>query len=230
MAQHLTPSAILEAWEIGTNRRPLDRALALLWASGASDDPASLPLADRDRALMHLHTATFGREIEVQAVCPSCQEMLEFSLDPTELVGGLPTLTNETIGKGEAQVTLRALTSRDLAAVADLPPEEVPAAMRARATGLDAVPPDIAAKVDARLDAREAEGELHTKLRCPACSRSWTETLDFVALIWPEVDAAARQLLGDVADLARAFGWTERDVLALSPARRQAYLRLAWEQ
>jgi len=36
-----------------------------------------------------------------------------------------------------------------------------------------------------------------------------------------------QDLLGDVAELAAAFGWSESEVLALSEARRRAYLDLA---
>jgi hypothetical protein len=47
--------------------------------------------------------------------------------------------------------------------------------------------------------------------------------------VWAEVDVRARRLLADVATLARTYGWTEPEVLALSEARRAAYLRLATE-
>ena len=37
----------------------------------------------------------------------------------------------------------------------------------------------------------------------------------------------ALRLLGHVHALARAYGWREADILAMSPARRQVYLDLA---
>ncbi len=51
--------------------------------------------------------------------------------------------------------------------------------------------------------------------------------LDVGALLWERVAQAAPVLLGEVAALARAFGWTEPDVLALGETRRHAYLALA---
>jgi hypothetical protein len=50
--------------------------------------------------------------------------------------------------------------------------------------------------------------------------------LDAAALTWAQVRAAAGRLLGDIADLAAAFGWTEAEVLALPERRRAAYLEL----
>jgi hypothetical protein len=41
------------------------------------------------------------------------------------------------------------------------------------------------------------------------------------------VQAAAERVLLDVHALARAYGWTESEVLRLTPARRSAYLQMA---
>jgi hypothetical protein len=40
------------------------------------------------------------------------------------------------------------------------------------------------------------------------------------------VDARARRLLHEVDVLARTYGWTEDEVLALSEQRRASYLRI----
>jgi hypothetical protein len=47
--------------------------------------------------------------------------------------------------------------------------------------------------------------------------------------VWTELRAHARRLLREVDVLARAYGWTEPDVLALDERRRAAYLELAAE-
>ena len=44
--------------------------------------------------------------------------------------------------------------------------------------------------------------------------------------VWTELSGRARRVLGDVATLARAFGWTEGQVMALPEKRRAAYLAL----
>jgi hypothetical protein len=41
-----------------------------------------------------------------------------------------------------------------------------------------------------------------------------------------DVDAHARKLVGEVDALARVYGWTEPQILALSPQRRATYLAM----
>jgi hypothetical protein len=44
--------------------------------------------------------------------------------------------------------------------------------------------------------------------------------------LWQKVQLAAERLLLDIDTLARAYGWTESDVLRLSPVRRAAYVQM----
>jgi hypothetical protein len=62
---------------------------------------------------------------------------------------------------------------------------------------------------------------------CGECGALTAAALDVPALLWAEVEAQATRLLHDVHALARGYGWSEADVLALSPRRRAAYLELA---
>jgi hypothetical protein len=43
-------------------------------------------------------------------------------------------------------------------------------------------------------------------------------------LLWEEIASRAQRLMDDVHVLAQGYGWTEPEVLALSDARRTAYL------
>ena len=47
---------------------------------------------------------------------------------------------------------------------------------------------------------------------------------DVPAYLWEELDVRARRLLDEVHALARSYGWAEREILALSEVRRNAYL------
>jgi len=68
--------------------------------------------------------------------------------------------------------------------------------------------------------------ELLLELLCPACGEVWWELLDVAAFFWAELEVQARRLLREVSVLARAHGWREADVLALSPWRRAMYLEM----
>ena len=60
---------------------------------------------------------------------------------------------------------------------------------------------------------------------CIACGETWTDRLDVVGYVWEEITERARRLLDDVHGLAAHYGWSEREILAMSGARRDAYLR-----
>jgi len=64
---------------------------------------------------------------------------------------------------------------------------------------------------------------------CPACDTEFVADLDVGAFVWAEVHGRAQRLLHEVDVLARAYGWTETEVLALGDRRREAYLTLAGE-
>ena len=49
---------------------------------------------------------------------------------------------------------------------------------------------------------------------------------DIGDMLWQKVRAAAERVLLDIDVLARAYGWTEREVLRLNPLRRAAYLQM----
>jgi hypothetical protein len=81
--------------------------------------------------------------------------------------------------------------------------------------------------VASRFAELHAAAEVGCVIDCPACGTHQVLDLDIGRFLWREVSVAARRMLAEVHLLASAYGWAERDVLALSPARRAAYLELA---
>jgi hypothetical protein len=47
-----------------------------------------------------------------------------------------------------------------------------------------------------------------------------------VAFFWKEINHWANRILREVHLLASTYGWSEADILALTPTRRQWYLAL----
>ena len=66
--------------------------------------------------------------------------------------------------------------------------------------------------------------EVLVDVSCPACGASFVTDLDIGAFVWVELRAHAHRLLREVDALARTYGWTEPEVLALDERRRAAYL------
>jgi hypothetical protein len=73
----------------------------------------------------------------------------------------------------------------------------------------------------------DSQSNLRINLTCPACGHCWEGLFDIVSFLWAEIDNWAERTLRTVHLLARAYGWREADILAMSPTRRQIYLEMA---
>jgi len=65
--------------------------------------------------------------------------------------------------------------------------------------------------------------EVELKLDCPECAFSWQASFDIVSFLWSELDVWAKQMLREIHILASNYGWSEANIIALSPERRQHY-------
>ena len=78
------------------------------------------------------------------------------------------------------------------------------------------------------LTVQMAEADPHANLElsasCPVCGNGWNVIFDVVSYFWIEIDHWARRVLHEIHLLARAYGWSEQEILDLSPLRRQCYL------
>ena len=71
--------------------------------------------------------------------------------------------------------------------------------------------------------------EVLVDVACPACGTAFVADLDVGGFVWAELRARRSGCCARSTSLARAYGWTEAEVLALDDARRAAYLELARE-
>jgi hypothetical protein len=93
-----------------------------------------------------------------------------------------------------------------------------------RAEGL---PEPLLTELADRLSRKDPFADVTLALQCVACGHSWRVIFDIATFLWNEIDALARRLMLEVLALARAFGWSESDILAMSAVRRQFYLEMA---
>lgn len=231
----LGATELLSLWERGTPRHALDRA-ALLAATAHPEWPADqvvdLPLGTIGASLLRLRAANFGPRIEAHADCRHCGERLAFTLDVAELLRSASPESADTPTSPSTEVAglrVRAPSLRDLAAVTDLTPEAAADALLARCTlSGQGKPQDEAtrAQVEQALEALDPQADLAFTLNCVACGRQDMAQLDTAALLWEELTVRAGALLHEVHSLASAYGWSEAQILALSPARRAHYLAL----
>lgn len=238
--QSLSAAAMLEVWEQGAGRHPLDQALLLL-RYACPEQPfeamCEWSIGQRDAHLLALRRQTIGDRIAAYAECLACRSELEFELSCTTLLASSATsnTTWTTVEQGGRAWELRGPNSRDLAlaiAVADLEQarqvllsrcvrsgaEDAEAAVWARANG---------AALAGRLSELDPLAEVLIDLRCEVCGQQWQALFDIVTFFWNELQARSRRLLQEVDLLARTYGWTEGEVLRLSDQRRGMYVEMA---
>jgi hypothetical protein len=236
----LGPAHALALWEQGRARHAVDRALLLLGAVRPGtpwDELADLPVGRRDAALLALRRASFGTRLEATTGCVACGEALAFELDLAPFGGEGGGAEGDGLAHAvDVEIDgcrYRRPTSRDLAAIANETDAEAARRRLLTRCGLDEGPGDAAgqadrlARVEAALAAADAAADITLELRCQACGTLFEADFDIAALLWQDIEAAARRALRDVDLLARAYGWSEREVLALSDTRRAAYVELA---
>jgi hypothetical protein len=91
------------------------------------------------------------------------------------------------------------------------------------------LPDDVRDALEQEMAEADPLGEVLVDVACPACATVFVADLDVGGFVWAELRARACSLLRDVDLLARTYGWTEPEVLALDERRRAAYLELAQE-
>ena len=227
----LAPTELLAVWEQGLGQPYTDRAISLLAAASPEntrDDLARLSVGERDGRLLTLREWTFGSHLVCISACPKCREPLEsfFDVDQIRLPSASGSSKHCCEIDGHA-VVFRIPDSLDLRAIEHLGD---PLAARQRLIERCITPGDlpevILEQAIREMERADAQANLKLALQCPACEHSWNSAFDIVSFFWKELHAWACRLLREVHQLARAYGWREADILALSPTRRSAYLQL----
>ena len=241
--QSLSAEQIVQIWELGQGRHPLDRALTCLASAlpeYSLDTLATLSIGRRDAYLLTLRELTFGPQMNSQATCPQCQESLEFSLNTQDLRIIDPDQPEAAAHRWRAdqiQAQFRLPNSLDLAAMLTLPDPNLARhrlierclldlSEGGQAAALSDLPTPIIAQLGAQIAEADPQADITLDLACPTCSHPWQVLFDIVEFFWGELTAQAQRLLLDVHQLARSYRWRERDILSMSSLRRQFYLNL----
>jgi hypothetical protein len=235
----LTCQEILGAWERCAGQTPIERGTTLLVADGMTREAAELLSAgEREARLIEAYARTFGERVDALVACPQCGESLEFSVDAPALAGDFSARAGSyRLALPNGEIEFRALDARDLRAAAEAANAEAAAALLAERAvvhlwrnGSECAARELAADERALLGERlseiDAAADLRFDLACPACEQKWQAPFDAGAFFFSALASRARRLLRQVATLASAFGWTESEVLSLSPERRRAYIEL----
>jgi hypothetical protein len=244
----LSAAELLEAWERGQGQASFQRALILLSVACpelTTDQLAQLSIGERDGRLLALRELTFGSQLVSLSNCSACGQQLEFSFKAEEI-----RATSETdqafhgpgdsfkplsIHLNEYEVLFRLPNSFDLAAIAGSFDDAASLQLLQQRCVLSArlldeeinasqLPAEILEAIASRMDEADPQADVQLKLSCLQCGHLWQAAFDIESFFWTELQVWAERLLREVHILARAYGWREGDILAMSPYRRQFYL------
>jgi hypothetical protein len=236
-------SRLLDAWEAGQEHPLASRTVCLLAAAYPDLEPESVlawTVGRRDLRLLALREAWFGPDVLSVADCPACGERLETRFSVAD--AAVPTCVSAPDAGADTQVEVewegrtlrfRLPTVGDLVALEGSPDLAAGrctllgrCSLDASLTEVAALPAPVVDALSSQLGQADPQADVQLALACPACEHGWSAVFDIAAYLWAEVDAWAQRTLLQVHALARAYGWTEAESLALSPRRRQRYLTL----
>jgi hypothetical protein len=216
----LAPAAIIAAWENVRSLPSAARPAALLRAFGQGPQPS---VGMREAALLAVYAEHFGVRLDGLARCPRCTVDVEMNVPVAKLTSAMPDPTPvEPLVSGELTVAWRLPHDDDLAACAGAPDGATLLLQRCAPS----CPPSLRAELAARIAAADPYADITFELVCPACAHAWEAALAVAEFVWARLRSHAQRLLREVDELARAYGWSEPQILALSQQRRDSYLEL----
>jgi hypothetical protein len=238
----LSAVELLNAWDDSAAQAPLERALELLavaFPEASADSLAALSIGQRDARLLMLRQALWGPHMPAVVACPACRDQLELSLDSRNMLADsrLEQPGEMSLDISGYSLTFRLPTSFDLMAGPNEADSEAARTMLLQRCLLSAhqqgnlidsnlLPEEVIQGVVQSMSEADPLADIQLRLACPSCQHTWRSAFDIVSFLWTEIEAWAKRILRDIHTLAAAYGWCERDILSLSPMRRQRYLEM----
>ena len=241
----LTAAQALNLWERAAAETPPARSLLLLAAARPGLECQAmeeLSVGERDVALVQLRRALFGPRITGVVECPHCGVSLdvEFSLDDVSQGLGecrAAARSQAELEAGEWWISFRLPTCGDVAGLsAARSAGEARRVLLARCVvqaregnkpaSAEEIPEEVVAKISEEMAQLDPWADLRLVVKCGACGEEAETPFDIASYLWTELEAWARRMLREVHTLALAYGWSERDIVAMGEARRRAYLAL----
>lgn len=233
------PEGIVELWERGIGQPAWRRDGVIL---AGVDGVAPRALSERNARLMALHGRLFGERLELQSVCPQCATTVEFSADSMALSAELSARSvpdqPQVLEVDGYRIEFRLPDVSAVAVAAGQGGDEgfeshllqhcvLASTKDASASSPEEWPADVREALSTCMESLEPGASVAFELACPSCRARWAAPLDAGEVVWRKLQATAEHLLVQVDALARAYGWTQREILSLSAVRREAYLQMA---
>lgn len=220
------------------------------------DDARLLSVGDRERLLLALYRRNFGERFDAVVQCPaaSCGETAELELAVESLLvptanepsspegaGSASLMHDITLATADGQWRVRfrvpnggdqelaaRVAASDAAGAGDRILERCVAEVRdasGKSLTVDEWLPVLRESLPESLCEIDQQANVTVKLRCPACETAITAIVDAGTFLHREL-VGSHGIFVEVDRLARAYHWSESEILAMPVARRRRYLAL----
>lgn len=238
--KNLTAADMLNVWEQGLQQPPVQRAFILLsvaFPDMDTDTLLKLSIGRRDQMLLRIRERLFGQQLLNTAQCPQCGEQTEWENRVADFLAPEDGKNEEIFDMEEEEYFLRFRlpNSLDIAAALNRDDQADPQGFivsqclvtikhAGKDCSVDELPGTLLEKLKQRIEEADPQAEIRLRLTCPACSYQWELLFDIIDFLWKELNNWAERMLQTVHRLAVGYGWSEQEILALSPVRRQLYV------
>lgn len=231
--------------DMATPARCVSALIANLVQRLGKDEPTpdqleNLTMGDRERVLLAVCSHILGAEADFVVSCPGCRAVVEAPIRFRDLISARPdrpaSRCSLVAEDGEWGAELAPPTSADLERAMKSGTQAARRLLesclialfdaRGHVVSRDALPEECEAELAEKLLALDPLAECRIALECPHCARRFDTLLDGFALVKSAL-GSAEALYDDVYRMARAYHWSEADILALPLARRARYIAIA---
>ncbi len=240
----LTADEILELWDTTAGTPTLEKSLRLLAKACSAENIAEiarLSIGDRDVRLLQIREWLFGNILRNKANCPKCAETIEWESNTDALhLQSFPqdlSVKDFQLKKNGYTVQFRSLNSLDLLKVMSAELNEnsyrkviseciLSVKKNNEDCSINDLPDFVWEALNDRMSKEDPQAEINMQLICPNCNYCWEMYFDIATYLWLEINTWVKKILEEVYWLARAFSWSEKQILGMSAHRRRLYLEM----
>ena len=242
MMKEITEQELLCFWENGLNQPLISKTLLLLnlvHPDAELNYFVNLSIGRRDVKIFEIRKLLFGSRLLNIADCPECSERIEWETDINDFIGY--DKEDEKSDEFELKISNYKIRfrlpntsdlidiiyhARSLDSMSLLKKCILSIKNNKKIIAVDNLPDSVINAVTEQMEKVDPLAEIQMTLNCPVCSSKWKVQFDIMSYIWMEIDSWAKQTFQDVYVLAKVFGWSEDQILSMSPTRRQLYLNM----
>lgn len=239
-----TETELLNYWEYNMNQTMIHRGinlLCLVYTQINKEDISGLSIGERDARLIIIRERMFGYMLRNIAECPVCSEIIEWETDIRDIKLQSPdeirTVNEYILKESGYTIQFRLPDSMDVFEVINMDESHkkseellkrliICSKFKNRTCNFSDLPEKVLKVLDQRIEKENPQAEILMNVQCMSCNHNWELQFDILSYLWSEISNWARRILNDICSLAREYGWSEHDILSMTPARRKIYLDL----